>query len=138
VGFLILGLAAPDAVGARPASTASSRAIDDEGEDCLETVPAEASVAGVTDDGRNVDLDVHVLLDGVSVARGEDVMKRAATAYAPLHITLKATYEEVDFPAQRQEAEFIGDAERPTSDADHMFTKSKEAVGRPTPMSSTC
>ena len=66
-------------------------------EDCLEPVPAAASVTSVSDTGQPISLDVLVLLDGVDPARGQEVIKKAAEAYAPLKITLDARYETVSF-----------------------------------------
>ena len=70
--------------------------LDDE-EDCLEPVPAAVSATGVTDKGQTISLDVLVLLDGVTLERGQEVIKKAAEAYAPLEITLDARYETVAF-----------------------------------------
>lgn len=66
---------------------AQAQSLDEEVE-CLEAVPAAASVAGVTDSGQRVAVDVAVLLDGVSAARGAEVMARAADAYRPLGLDL--------------------------------------------------
>jgi len=64
---------------------------------CIEPVPASTSVNGVTDDGQAVQLTTRVLLDGVSQARGQEAFARAADSYAPLGITLTASYETVSF-----------------------------------------
>lgn len=56
--------------------------------DCTEFVPATAGVAGVTDDGAEVSLDVEVLLDGTDPVRAAEVMAKAAESYAPLKIRL--------------------------------------------------
>jgi hypothetical protein len=64
---------------------------------CLEPVPAGTSVAGVTDDGRTVALSTRVLLDGVSQAQAQEAFARAADSYAPLGVTLTASYEAVSF-----------------------------------------
>ena len=82
-------------------------AVDKE-EDCLELVPAAASATDVTDTGQIISLDVLVLLDGVDLARGQEVIKKAAEAYAPLKITLDARYETVAF-----EPEDDGQGENP-------------------------
>jgi hypothetical protein len=60
-------------------------------------VPASASANGVTDAGQRVTLSTEVLLDGVSLTRGQQTIPRAADAYAPLGITLTARYESVTF-----------------------------------------
>lgn len=61
--------------------------------DCLELVPAAAGVGGLTDEGQVVSLDVRVLLDGVSLRRGRAVVRRMATAYAPLGIEVVAAFD---------------------------------------------
>jgi hypothetical protein len=68
---------------------------DDPELQCLEPVPASTSVNGVTDDGQQVELATRVLLDGVSQAQAQEAMTRAADSYAPLGVTLTATYETV-------------------------------------------
>jgi Metallo-peptidase family M12B Reprolysin-like len=65
---------------------------------CLEAVPAAVGVGGVTDDGRTVAIDVAVLLDGVSLGLGNQIMAKAAEAYAPLGLDLRAvSYRSVAF-----------------------------------------
>ena len=68
---------------------------DDPELQCLEPVPASTSVSGVTDDGQQVELATRVLLDGVSQAQAQEAMARAADSYAPLGVTLTATFEAV-------------------------------------------
>lgn len=66
--------------------------------DCLELVPENVGVAGITDDGSSVELSVHWLLDGVSMAVAQDLFAHAAESYAPLGIDLVATvFEPVEF-----------------------------------------
>jgi hypothetical protein len=57
-------------------------------EDCLEAVPAKVSLAGLLDDGQNVELSVMLLLDGTDAAGAAQVMAVAAESYAPLGINL--------------------------------------------------
>jgi hypothetical protein len=64
---------------------------------CIEPVPASTSVAGVTDEGQAVTLSTRVLLDGVSQTQAQEAFARAADAYAPLGVTLTASYEAVSF-----------------------------------------
>lgn len=52
------------------------------------SVPEVVSVAGVTDDGTDVALDVLVVLDDVSLREGRHVIATAGRAYEPLRITL--------------------------------------------------
>ena len=66
--------------------------------DCLELVPENVGVAGITDDGSDVELSVYWLLDNVDQAVAEDLFGRAAASYAPLGVTLvAAAYEAVQF-----------------------------------------
>lgn len=70
----------------------------DEERDCFEAVPESIGVSGVTDQGQNVNLEVKVLLDGVSLARGQAVFVKAAESYAPLGIDMIVTnFESVTF-----------------------------------------
>jgi hypothetical protein len=69
----------------------------DEERDCTEAVPAAVGASGVTDRGQSVRLDVAVLLDGVSLSRGRAVMRRAARAYAPQRVSMRASYQGVRF-----------------------------------------
>ena len=64
---------------------------------CIEPVPASTSVKGVTDAGQTVQLSTRVLLDGVDLATAQRSVARAADSYAPLGVTLTATYEAVSF-----------------------------------------
>lgn len=92
--LVVLVALVPSLASARPVER--HRAIDEE-EDCLEPVPAAASVVSVTDTGDPVSLDILVLLDGVTLARGKEVIEKAAEAYAPLETTLDARFERVAF-----------------------------------------
>jgi reprolysin-like metallo-peptidase family M12B len=65
--------------------------------ECLEPVPAAASVRGITDEGQQITLATTVLLDGVTRERAQDAMARAADSYAPLGVTLTARYQDVAF-----------------------------------------
>jgi hypothetical protein len=47
--------------------------------------------------GDNILLDVMVLLDGVEKARADDVMRVAASSYAPLNVSLKWRFREVAY-----------------------------------------
>lgn len=65
---------------------------------CLEAVPDTIGVSGVTDTGQTVSIDVAVLLDGVSVGLGNQIMTKAAEAYAPLGLDLHVvSYRNVAF-----------------------------------------
>jgi hypothetical protein len=47
--------------------------------------------------GDNIVLDVMVLLDGVARERAEDVMRAAASSYAPLNVSMKWRFREVAY-----------------------------------------
>jgi hypothetical protein len=65
---------------------------------CLEATPAAIGISGITDSGQTVSLDVTVLLDGVSLSLGDQIMTKAAEAYAPLGIDLNVvSYQSVSF-----------------------------------------
>lgn len=66
---------------------------------CLEPVPDIAAVAVTpSDTGQNVNLDVRVLLDGVSQLRAQGIIDDLAVrTFAPLHITLVPTFQAVTF-----------------------------------------
>ncbi|HEV8580407.1 MAG TPA: zinc-dependent metalloprotease family protein [Thermoanaerobaculia bacterium] len=65
---------------------------------CLEAVPAAVGISGITDAGQIVSLDVAVLLDSVSLGLGNQIMAKAAEAYAPLGLDLRAvSYRSVTF-----------------------------------------
>ncbi len=95
-----IGMIVVAALYASPVAAGPPVGVIDVEEDCLELVPAATSVTNVTDTGQTISLDVLVLLDGVDRARGEEVIAKAAEAYAPLEITLDARYETVAFEPQ--------------------------------------
>jgi hypothetical protein len=66
-------------VRSHPASDAS---------DCLEAVPANVGVSGITDTGQAIELSIYLLLDGTSEAVARAVMEKAKLSYAPLNINL--------------------------------------------------
>ena len=55
---------------------------------CLAPAPSAVGVAGVSDDGSTVSLDVAVLLDGITQDRGAAIMEKAAESYAPMGVRL--------------------------------------------------
>jgi reprolysin-like metallo-peptidase family M12B len=107
-----------------------SRDHETEGSDlttCLEAVPAAVGVAGVTDAGQTVSLDVALLLDGVSETLGLQIMTRAAESYAPLGVRLRVvSVRSVSFSGTEgadliQQAKNYYRGERPRG-ADVVFT----------------
>jgi hypothetical protein len=89
---------------------------DDSGPYCLEGVPEAVSARSVTDDGRTIDLDILVLLDGVSESRGRDVMSMAAKPYAPLGIRFRTSFRRVAFPGDGLDTDLFGYARRAVPD----------------------
>lgn len=83
--------------------------VDVERQDCLQAAPATAGRSGLTDSGQDVELDVLVLLDGVTRERGVEIMTKAAEAYAPLGITVVSRFRPVSFTSDRDD-ELIGEA----------------------------
>jgi hypothetical protein len=67
--------------------------------ECLQLVPAAISLQGDP-----TTLDVRVLLDGVALSRGQQVLETARKAYAPLGITLSPSYQSVSFTGSDAEA----------------------------------
>ncbi|MGH2953806.1 MAG: zinc-dependent metalloprotease family protein [Solirubrobacterales bacterium] len=61
--------------------------------ECLELVPAAVAIPP----GAAVPLDVRVLLDGVSSARGQAVFQTARQSYLPLGISLVPSFQSVSF-----------------------------------------
>ena len=84
-------LVLPNPSGAAPTAAAAPIEIGHIPE-CIEAVPAAVAVPGEA-----VNLEVQVLLDGVSASRGAAVMADAARSYAPLGVTLVPSYETVSF-----------------------------------------
>lgn len=65
---------------------------------CLEAVPSDIGISGITDSGQIVSLDVAVLLDDVSLGLADQIMTRAAESYAPLGIDVNVvSYTNVTF-----------------------------------------
>jgi reprolysin-like metallo-peptidase family M12B len=96
---------------------------------CLEATPAAVGVAGVTDDGRRVSLDVAILLDGVSLGLGDSIMTKAKEAYVPLGIDLNVvSYRSVAFTGTegadiiQQAKNYYGGVRPPGSDVVFVLT----------------
>ncbi len=68
--------------------------IDQDAEDCTEAIP-EHYVTPLNDSSSELPLDVRVVLDGISISRGHDIMAAVATAYEPLKIKIVPTFQEV-------------------------------------------
>lgn len=64
------------------------QAVDADGADCLEAVPSDVGLPGLTDAGQSIELSVMLLLDGTDAAVAVQQMARAAESYAPLGINL--------------------------------------------------
>ncbi|HYI45183.1 MAG TPA: zinc-dependent metalloprotease family protein [Actinomycetota bacterium] len=66
-------------------------------EDCLEPTPAAVAPRALSQEQDALSLDVLVLLDEVSLERGNEVMAKAQDAYTPLEIKLDYRFESVRF-----------------------------------------
>ena len=64
------------------------QAVDADGADCLEAVPSDIGLPGVTDTGQSIELSVMLLLDGTDATAAGQLMARAAESYAELGINL--------------------------------------------------
>lgn len=103
------------------------------GEDCLEAVPLKAAESALADDGREIRLDVLVLLDGMKLRVAERVFEKVGQAYSPLGIDLVATFQEVSFTGQDlsallEESRQITRGERPRG-VDVVHTLTAKDVG---------
>lgn len=100
---------------------------------CLQPTPATVGVAGVTDSGQTVSLDVAVLLDGVDLGLGNQIMTKAAEAYAPLGVNLNVvSYKSVSFTGtegadQIQQAKNFYGGRRPAG-ADLVFVLTSKDI----------
>ena len=74
-------------------------------QECEEFVPDTIGLTGLTDAGEKVALNTLVLLDGVSLDRGQRVMSRAAYSYVPTKTPLVITkYRKVSFATDEASA----------------------------------
>jgi hypothetical protein len=68
--------------------------------ECLEPIP---DTIGAIETGQAIELSTLVLLDGITLDRGETVMAKAAESYAPLSVVLTASFREVSFVGDEAE-----------------------------------
>lgn len=118
------------AVAATPAGARASRGVrhaTDSARDCNELVPEAYAATGVTDSGQSVVLDVLVLTDGVEEKRAHEVMARVGASYAPLKVTVAASYQTVVLADDGPVA--MDGEEVPTGDADRLIEESRALVG---------
>lgn len=67
----------------------------EDAQDCSEWTPA--AVATPIDESKELTLEVYVLLDGISIDRGKQIMETVARAYTPLNIKIVPAFEQVTF-----------------------------------------
>lgn len=98
--------------------------------DCLDPVVEKAVLdAALADGGQTINLDVRVLLDGISLARGQQVMGLIGRTFTPLRISIRATYEGVAFSGNdaagliQQAKNHTGGARPAGSDLVHVLTQ---------------
>ena len=105
--------------GSSSAARKNDPRIIDREEDCLEFVPEQASYVGITDDGRDIALEVLVLLDGVPQKEAAPTFELVAEAYLPLGIDILPTFRKAkSFPLTNTQVE-----------ADDVIEASKDYVG---------
>ena len=96
----------------------------DDAEDCLQATPAASSVYRVEDDGAEIVLDVHFVLDDLDYEWGDEMVKFAAEPFADVGIRIDPTFEEVHFePTGR-----LGDG-RPTIDPEQLIETTRNHFG---------
>jgi hypothetical protein len=108
---------------------------------CIEAVPEHVGVAGVTDDGAAIDLDVLVLLDGleddgdpdvdddITVAEVEAIRTLAQEhSYGPLSVNVEVTYQRVHFASDGRFTDTLFGT-RDTASAPRLIQDAKELLG---------
>jgi hypothetical protein len=116
-------LVAPHAL-ARPTGSGRPAGYIDDAEDCIEAVPAATSVYGVEDDGAEVVLDVHVVLDDLHLEWGQRMVEFAAEPFADVGVRVDPTFEEVHFEASGELADGT-----PTIDPIALIEKTRAHTG---------
>lgn len=116
-------VAAPHAA-ARPAPADPAPGFIDAPEDCLEAAPEQYSLYGVDDDGQEVVLDVHFVLDDVPPSDAQVIVERASKPYGPVGIRINATYEDVHFEPTGRTAAGV-----PTIDAQELIDATRDHFG---------
>lgn len=101
----------------------------DEAEDCDALVgePIPEAYAGPLETAPLLDLRVYVVLDGISLARGQKIMARVAEAYDTIGIDLQATYQEVSIEPDAIDDD-VGGTGQPAH-GDGLLPSIKAAVG---------
>lgn len=127
---LLLVLTAGSALAFTPSEQSSGR-IDEDPVECLEAVPAAHSIKDVTDEGQEIVLDVHFILDGLSVDQGRDIARWAAVGFEEIGIRLDPTFEEVSFPADGTSPEGL-----PSIDPKNLIGLAREHTGGFRPLGS--
>lgn len=92
-----------------------------EPQDCDERVPEAYTLPN--DAGRDVTLSTLVVLDGIGLADGKRTTDEVARVYAPLGITVRATYRTIRFPGDAPQPDGT-----PAGRADKLMPQLKKAV----------
>jgi hypothetical protein len=93
--------------------------------ECLEPIP---DTIGVIEVGQPIELSTVVLLDGITLDRGQAVMATAAESYAALGVTLTSTFHEVSFVGDEAEGliqqakDMFGGTRPPSTDLVYVLT----------------
>lgn len=129
VSVALVALAAASA----PAATPAGHPLADTIHECLEPIPEAAGASGVTDSGQTVRLEVFLLLDGITTARADEVMDRAAETYAPLDVELVVTASrKLRIPGDPPRP----NGTRPSAEAFDLFHAMKDAMNGERPSGS--
>ncbi|HVF53949.1 MAG TPA: zinc-dependent metalloprotease family protein [Actinomycetota bacterium] len=102
---------------------------EDDAPDCFEFLPDGTSTAHIGGTPKRVVVDVHVLLDGIELARGQEVFNSATGAYSPLKLGLNVVgFEQVTFPATGEAARLDGEIV-PSIASQELIDAAKDHVG---------
>ena len=108
-------------------------AIDEDPEECSETIPAAYST-DVTGSGPAVSLEVLILLDGVEQQAATEAVALAARPYSSLEVNLVPTYQKVEIAPDSTRPDPDTGRPRPAVEVQDLVAAAKAAVGgeRPT------
>lgn len=84
--------------------------IDNEPQECLEATPSDVGIAGTTDDGAVIDIDVLALLDEISEQTALDLFAAANQAYEPLGLRLVPKLRPWDYTGEPNGQRVISEA----------------------------
>ncbi|MGQ0434036.1 MAG: hypothetical protein ACT452_16720 [Microthrixaceae bacterium] len=97
---------------------------------CLEAYPTALGVSGVTDDGARIDLDILLLLDGITVTRAQQVVAQSMATYDDIDVNLDIVEYDTSFsaPSAGQVQDLSGGV-RGSITIEDLFAATKAHVG---------